>query len=65
VDETIDMMRKSEHGVTFLSNMVPGYNLGPQFYWNTYGRGGWQTVAQQLEESKNVWQAALDAVNGK
>lgn len=65
VDETIDMMRRNEYGVTFLSNMVPGYDLGPQFYWNTYGRGGWRTVAEQLEESKNVWQAALDAVNNK
>jgi hypothetical protein len=44
---------------------VPGYSLGEQFYWNTYGRGGWRTVSEQLEESKNVWQAALDAVNAK
>lgn len=65
VDETIDMMRRNEHGVTFLSNMVPGYDLGPQFYWNTYGRSGWKTIAEQLEESKNVWQAAIDAVNNK
>lgn len=65
VDETIAMMRQNEYGVTFLSSMVPGYDLGPQFYWNTYGRSGWRTVSEQLEESKNVWQAALDAVNNK
>lgn len=64
VDETIAMMRSPEHGVTFLNNLIPGYSLGEQFYWNTYNRGGWRTVAEQLEESKNVWQAALDAVNG-
>ena len=57
------MMRMSEHGTFFLSDLVPGYSLGEQFYWNTYNRGGWRTVAEQLEESKNVWQAALDAVN--
>ena len=65
VDETIEMMRMSEHGTFFLSDLVPGYSLGEQFYWNTYNRGGWRTVAEQLEESKNVWQAALDAVNAK
>jgi len=63
VDETIEMMRMAEHGETFLHNMVPGYSLGEQFYWNTYSRNGWRTVSEQLEESKNVWQAALDAVN--
>ena len=63
VDETIEMMRDAKYGVSFLSDLIPGYELGPQFYWNTYSRNGWRTVAEQLEESKNVWQAALDAVN--
>lgn len=65
VDETIAMMRTAEYGTFFLNDLVPGYDLGPQFYWNTYNRGGWRTVAEQLEESKPVWQAALDAVNAK
>ena len=65
VDETIEMMRDPKYGTFFLSDLVPGYSLGEQFYWNTYGRGGWRTVSEQLEESKNVWQAALDAVNAK
>ena len=65
VDETIEMMRSPEHSVIFLSNLIPGYSLGEQFYWNTYNRGGWRTVAEQLEESKNVWQSYLDAVNNQ
>ena len=65
VDETIEMMRDPEHGVVFLSSLVPGYDLGPQFYWNTFGQGGWRTVSEQLEESRPVWQAALDKINTK
>ena len=49
----------------FLSSLVPGYDLGPQFYWNTFGQGGWRTVSEQLEESRPVWQAALDKINTK
>ena len=63
VDETIEMMRDAKYGVTWPS--IPGYDLGPQFYWNTYGHGGWRTIAEQIEESNPVWQAALDAINGK
>lgn len=61
VDETVAMMRSAEHGVTWLQALIPGYDLGPDFYYDVYAMA--MTPAEKLESVRNQWQAYLDAAN--
>lgn len=62
VDDTIAILRDSNYAAISYVDLIPGYDLGPDFYWDVYGLT--MTPAEKLESVQNQWQAYLDAVNG-
>ena len=62
VDETIAMMRDTATQMVWYTDMVTGYDLGPDYIWDVYGQAA--TPAEQAEAMRGTWQAYIDAANG-
>ena len=61
VDETIAMMLEPEHQVIAVTSLVPGFDGGPEFYWDVYGG---MAPGDKVDSMMGTWQAYVDAVNG-
>lgn len=62
VDDTLAMMRENAHQFVWYTDIIAGYDLGPDFVWDVYGRSA--TPAEKVEAMHNTWQGYLDAANG-
>ena len=62
MDETITMMRDGSTQFVWYTDLITGYDLGPDFIWDVYG--GAVTPAEKAESMRGTWQAYIDAANG-
>lgn len=62
VDETLAMMRENEHQFVWYSDMVSGYDLGPDYLWDVYAQA--MTPAEKAESMRGTWQSYIDTANG-
>lgn len=63
VDETISMMRENETQFVWYTDLITGYDLGPDYLWDVYGQAA--TPAEKAEAMRGTWQAYIDAANGQ
>lgn len=61
VDETVAMMREAEHQFVWYTDLIPGYDLGPDYIWDVYARA--TTPAEKAEAMRATWQAYIDEAN--
>ncbi len=61
VDETLVMFRDPATQMVNYTDMVPGYDLGPDYIWNVYA--GATTPAEQAEVMRATWQTYIDEAN--
>lgn len=61
VDQTIAMMRTNETQFVWYPDLIPGYDLGNDFYYSVYARSA--TPAEQAETMRATWQAYIDEAN--
>lgn len=63
VDETIAMMRDGSTQFVWYTDLITGYDLGPDFIWDVYGQA--MTPAEKAESMRGTWQAYIDAANAQ
>ncbi len=63
VDETLELMRQPEHQFVWYTDMIAGYDLGPDWIWEV--SAGNVTPAERGEAMRGTWNAYIDAANAQ